>query len=871
MENSLGPILLTVSRSDSDVPFPHIAQAGIPFVQGQVRSVDDLAVTDSAGNRLPGSIQSTSHWPDGSVQWCLARFICAGVATSNTEFFLVQFGEVEVADDESDFSIIDSDETIVVTDHGIEFRFSKDLEHVFPSVSTDGQSTLVPEDINVVLRGTENQALRFEKTVTSLQHCDSVSASVEVRGLIHTPMKQKINLVFRFEFVTGQLLSVLIEVHNPHRAQHKDGIWDLGDAGSFLFNEISLQYKRGTNDQLQLKPVARDDVILNLSDCDNAVLFQASSGGANWDSPTHVNAAGSNSNKFCGYAINVDGVPPVRGDRASPVLIVDGEDSSRCRIAVKEFWQNFPKSISVSNALISIGIFPNEHKDGYELQGGERKRHTIYFSFNDNKDALAWVDKSAIIQADPAAVERAGVLANPLGSAYPPYDNLIALSLDVSQGIMAKREVQDEYGWRHFGDVVADHETLYQETDDIFVSHYNNQYDAVYGFARQFISTGDRRWYCLMDELARHVLDIDIYRTTEDRSEYNHGLFWHTDHYLQAYTCSHRTYSKHHYAHDWKGDKGGGPGSEHCYTTGLKLYYYLTGEESAKDTVLGLASWIRYYYEGSGTLIERCKSIISKDFRNFIAICRGHKIFRYHYGFDRGTGNYIRALLDSYELTLDKVYLTEAESIMMNTFGSTDDISARDLDNIEFTWFYTVFLQEVIRYLDLKRNYDSCDQYFCYSRDALLHYAIWMVSHEQPTLTRKDALDHPNDTWVAQDIRKANVLYAAYQYSIHNRQPFLNRAIEFRDYVVSTLAASETLHYSRIQILLLQNHGPSSFMERPSEAHPGLHELGENPLSKIACFYTIGSFLRYLGSSFWRTFRCFSIRREINWVKVRFE
>ena len=43
-----------------------------------------------------------------------------------------------------------------------------------------------------------------------------------------------------------------------------------------------------------------------------------------------------------------------------------------------------------------------------------------------------------------------------------------------------------------------------------------------------------------MDELAHHVVDIDIYHTTRDRAAYSGGLFWHTIHYASAGTATHR-------------------------------------------------------------------------------------------------------------------------------------------------------------------------------------------------------------------------------------------------------------------------------------------------------------------------------------------
>ena len=60
------------------------------------------------------------------------------------------------------------------------------------------------------------------------------------------------------------------------------------------------------------------------------------------------------------------------------------------------------------------------------------------------------------------------------------------------------------------------------------------QYDPLAGFAYQFLRSGDPRWWALMEDLAAHVRDIDTYHTDRDKSAYNHGLFWHTVHYVDA-------------------------------------------------------------------------------------------------------------------------------------------------------------------------------------------------------------------------------------------------------------------------------------------------------------------------------------------------
>src|SRR5205085_12422352 len=127
----------------------------------------------------------------------------------------------------------------------------------------------------------------------------------------------------------------------------------------------------------------------------------------------------------------------------------------------------------------------------------------------------------------------------------------------------SQREVIDEFGWRHFGEVYADHEAAYYQGTAPVISHYNNQYDVIYGTLLQYLQTGEPSWAELFDPLARHVMDIDIYHTTEDRAAYNGGLFWHTDHYKDAATSTHRSYSR---ANAVPGRPyGGGPCNEHNY------------------------------------------------------------------------------------------------------------------------------------------------------------------------------------------------------------------------------------------------------------------------------------------------------------------
>ena len=180
-------------------------------------------------------------------------------------------------------------------------------------------------------------------------------------------------------------------------------------------------------------------------------------------------------------------------------------------------------------------------------------------------------------------------------------DALLNEAVDGPNSLFARREIIDEYGWRNYGEVYADHENAHSSGPKPIISHYNNQYDVIYGMLLQFFRSGDPRWWDLADPLARHVIDIDVYHTKRDKAAYSGGLFWHTDHYRDAATCTHRAYSK---ANVPLGRPyGGGPSCEHNYTTGLLYYHYLTGDPLAREAVLELAGWVLRMDDGTRNIL----------------------------------------------------------------------------------------------------------------------------------------------------------------------------------------------------------------------------------------------------------------------------
>jgi hypothetical protein len=458
-------------------------------------------------------------------------------------------------------------------------------------------------------------------------------------------------------------------------------------------------------------------------------------------------------------------------------------------IAIPDFWQQFPKAVEIDGRAIRIELFPRQWADLHELQGGERKTHTVWLQFGSEEDCLApdldFLFRPAWMCPTPQWLASAGVLPQ-LGQGskgLTNLDSLLSEAIEGEHGVFANRELVDEYGWRSYGDLLADHEQERYVGPGQLISHHNNQFDPLFGFVLHYLRTGSYRLFELADALARHVSDIDIYHTQEDRAAYNGGLFWFTDHFLHAATSTHRTFSR---ANAQLGhDYGGGPGTSHLFTTGLLYHYFLTGNPDSAAAVLELADWVIAMDDGRNTVLG-----LVDDGPTGLATATGDR--NYH-GPGRGAGNSVNALLDAWCLSRERRYLKYAEVVIRRVIHPADDVAARDLLNVEKRWSYTVFLTSLAKYLDIKAEASELDESYSFARASLLHYAAWMAEFEQPYFDQAEKLEFPTEAWAAQEFRKANVFRHAARYaSAPLRARLLQRGEQFADRAWADLMRFET-------------------------------------------------------------------------------
>jgi hypothetical protein len=737
---------------------------GIPFPKGALPAAESLALLDAGGQPVPLQVRPLAHWSDGSVKWALLDFLLRpqhGEALQLAVRPAHQGGSghgaavVARAEPASGATVIDTGAAVFHVDGRSLLPFGR--------VLLDGKDVLAAGGSRVVLTDARDRRAVATVTRTEVESEGPVRTTVCLEGAFGggAPLR----FVARVCFFAGTgLVRLRLTVHNPRRALHRGGLWDLGDTGSVLFRDLALEIPLGgaaarprwaaEPRQQQLEAAA-----------DTLEIYQDSSGGPNWQSRNHVNRAGRVACTFQGYRVR-DGAREHHGLRASPVLTL-GTDAAAVDVAVPEFWQQFPKALEVSGSVLTVRLFPGQCADLFELQGGEQKTHEVWLRFAaPGQPALAWPHQPARVRATPEWYAACGALPFLVPAADDPdprLQELLGGAVSGPDSFFARREVVDEYGWRNFGDCYADHEAAYYSGPAPVMSHYNNQYDVVYGTLLQYFRTGDGSWLSLSEPLARHFLDIDLYHTDRDRPAYNGGAFWHTDHYRDAAASTHRCYAR---ANQPAGKPyGGGPCDEHNYTTGLLHYFYTTGDAAARAAVLGLADWVLGMDDGRRTLF----GLVDDGPTGHASSTNGD----YH-GPGRGCGNSVNALLDGWLVSGRRRYLDGAEALIRRAVHPADDVAARDLLNSELRWSYTVFLTVLARYLDVKAEAGELDRAHAHGRASLLHYAGWMAEHEVPYFDHPEKLEFPTETWAAQEFRKANVLRLA---AAHADEPLRARLL----------------------------------------------------------------------------------------------
>ena len=800
-------------------------RVGVPFPRGMLTESSGIELVGPSGDSLIHQACVLAHWPDDSIKWALVDFQLSLDPGQEATVCIRRARESEIASERKFVIESDRSEALAVDTGALHLEFGQDNSSLFAIEPREGQTL----NASARLRMADHAGISHFGHVRELtvEEDGVVRATVRADGVLNLTGDAE-DLLFSARvsvFRESRALLVDVCLRNPNPARHVGGSWDLGDSGSALLSDLSLEVEFD-DDPVSVEWYSEHPSEAKMDAVDDLVIYQDSSGGENWNSSNHVDASGNSTVRFRGYQVFRSGIESAgdSGLRAQPGMRpITG--TGWIGGTVLDFWQNFPNSIRLEEKSLSFGIFPKECEAGFELQGGEQKRHTIVLELGTTSEELSFssFQRPVEVVVDAHWVESTRAVR---GFVAEPSDKIDAFQSYVDSivsgptSFFAKREIIDEYGWRHYGDIYADHEAVHGSGPLPLVSHFNNQYDFIIAAHLRFLRTGDQRWQKLMNEGARHTIDIDIYHTERDRPAYSGGLFWHTDHGMDAATCTHRSYSK---RNADQADYGGGPSNEHNYTTGLLNYYFSSGDPNARKAVVDLANWVLAMDKGTS-------GFLSFLYNKPTGLASNSVDPDYHKP-GRGAANSINALLDAFALSKEKTYMDKADELVRRCIHPSDNIDALGLEDPEYRWSYLVFLQVLGKYLDVKHEAREHSYEFYYARDSLLHYAKWMLANEVPYKEQLHKVKLPTETWPAQDVRKCQIFHLAANCSVGSaRTEFAERAEFFFTRCIEDLLSYETAHFARPRVIV-SVFGPwheyylTKGYERPGSAFSESHDF----------------------------------------------
>jgi len=590
--------------------------SGVPFAPGELGDVNRCRLLDRDGNEIPSQRRVTGRWEDGSIKWVLLTFP-ADLPAGETSTFALEYGNAVASRDvATSLSVCRSGSRLLIRNGSEQVEFDSDLSGLPVRMSVNGSDIpMAPLEARV----TDGEGVAWSSQAPAelmvLEEQGPLRVVVRTRGHHRGPNGGAFFAYeARFIFYAGLPGFEMRYAWGNDREERFS-----------RFKRVSLRVPLGEGVprwRLGLDPgfstAGEGDVRLRQLKDDSYQVEGADTGGA----PLR----------------RAEGWIEVTAGRAAIL------------VAVRDFWQLYPRSLGVARDVLEIGVagdFPANfyedssqkelvdlyfhlRGDAWKVRRGVKKWHQILLRFNESQSAPERAAQTAALFAEPPIAVcpperyRDAHVFGPFAVAdESPLDAYEVHCEKVYEYYCRRREEEHWYGQMNYGDLLGEN----------LVSWLNNEYDNAHSFFIQFVRTGDRKWYRLGEQAARHDIDVDVcHYGPETGAEWAHVL-GHTGDYFDRdpYGLSRDI-----------DDYGSGNlrqaicGPDHSWVGGMRDWYFLSGDETALGTLRIVAD----YFSGPRLL---------NNYDWFAA---------------REAGWHMVLLLTAYEATGDRFYLNGARIIL---------------------------------------------------------------------------------------------------------------------------------------------------------------------------------------------------------------
>ena len=482
------PLLL---RRPAPGPGPWPVSVGVPFPQGALGSDAEIRLVGRRRAEMPLQTRTLARWPDDSVRWALLDFQSHGGSG-----YTVEYGrDVARAQPGAPLDVAQSRTGIVVNTGPIRVEFPKGSA-VFPGIvslrQADGTYRRItfsmPAPAVTLVAGDGTRYVSGRPDAVTLEEAGPERVCIRIDVRHRSRGKALFRSVFRAHLFRGSgALRVLHTFENDRIDAEFTGIRELRlradlDVGADPAGEAGGRRVGSLNAQPVCLRQTHDDR----------------------------------------YAVAQGGRVVARGRRAEGSLDLAGKEAG-VALAVRDFWQNYPKGIGLDRGGITFEVCPPLGKDDYprggeledrlyyylldgryKLKHGVSRTHEVWFHFRPGGATAPQgfhenVQSPPLFSVSPETFNRSRAvtrLPSRERSPVPPYEAWVEAA---REAYAADREESRAYGMLNYGDWFG--ERTY--------NWGNLEYDASWCFLQEYLRGGDPAFYTWAEEAARHLVDVD--------------------------------------------------------------------------------------------------------------------------------------------------------------------------------------------------------------------------------------------------------------------------------------------------------------------------------------------------------------------------
>jgi len=534
---------------------------GIPFPQGELGTPEHVRLVAS-DKEVPSQIRLTARWPDGSVKWLLVTFQTSVPAAGQSEYRL-EFGhQVRRAAVDGGLSVRE-DCSGVAIDTGV-LRFRIDPHGNLAEIEREGKSLLSPD-------ATCHSVAVDEAGSIYSTLAGNAEVSVEEAG----PLRFVVKVV---SHLTGPDGAKLMRIEKRMEAYH-------GSPSLRIHHTLVVD---------------RPETFTNIKELSYRVPVPPAE--AKW----RVALASGQSLELDRttpavrqrfdheYVTLSDGRETPAKDRVIGSIIAQGEEG--CAVAVRDFWQNYPKGFSLRDDGLYVDLcpafapglydeFPFEKEghhlyyyllDGqYRLKRGVSKTHEVFLCFEpeEKREQLCQVfQRPLLATAAPEWYCNSKVFYD-VAPRDPGKFKLYEEAIDRNvQAYQEHRERQHDFGMLNYGDWYGERGTNWG----------NIEYDTQHAFFLEYVRSGNPDAFLLGEATELHNRDVDTVQWSEDPNQvgavYVHQMCHVGDYYDKPVP-------------GFLGFPRGGYTVSHAWTEGHFDHYFLTGDRRSYETGCAVADF----------------------------------------------------------------------------------------------------------------------------------------------------------------------------------------------------------------------------------------------------------------------------------------